>query len=187
MIKKLARKTTLTVVLFLFSLAVNGASLLSNFDSAIDGDYEGTPDAANPFTTGTSPIEIGSISVNWEVLGGTPGINTVGIYEDNAGIPGGVLIGTLFTNPNPTEVGQMRYVGNAVLSANTSYWVVIDINDNSNPSYTFTNTVISDSSTGGATIPDRSAFGSIDTGSWDDDPASLLIELDDLIFANGFE
>jgi hypothetical protein len=177
----------LSLTLLLFFQRVNSASLLSNFDSLVDGDYGGAPDAANPFSTGTSPLIIGSISVNWELPGASPSINAVAIYEDDAGFPGDVQVGTMFTNPNPTTAGKMRYIGNAQLNANTNYWVVIDINDGSEPAFTFTNVVTSDISTGGADIPAGSAFGDDSTGDWFDDPASLIIELDDLIFASGFD
>lgn len=179
---------SISALIFLLSCqTVTSASLLSNFNSTVDGDYSGTPDAANPISTGTSPLVIGSISVNWQLPGPAPGINAVGIYEDDAGFPSNVLVGSLFTNPNPTEAGKMRYKGNAELSANTIYWVVIDINDDSEPAYTFTNIVTADISTGGADIPDGSAYGDDSIGEWFDDPASLIIELDDLIFANGFD
>lgn len=183
--KNIFRKLTWVSVLFLFTLTVNGASLLSNFDSTIDGDYGGGPDAANPFTTGTSPMEVGSISVYWEISAG--GVNAVGIFEDNAGFPSDVQVGSFFVNPNPTTMGKMRYLGNVTLNPNTTYWVVLDINDGSEPAFTFTNVVTSDSSTGGASIPDGSVWGNYLIEDWNDDTASVLIELDDLIFASGFE
>ncbi len=187
MTSKQTKSAVLSLTFILFSLAANSGSLLSNFNSTVDGGYGGAPDAGNPISTGTTPLEIGSISVRWEFVTGTPGFNAVGIYEDDSGVPSNVPVGSLFTNPDPTSVGKMRYVGNAVLSPNTQYWVVLDINDGSNPAFTFTNVVTTDVSTGGATIPDRSVFGSISTNEWNDDPASLFIELDDLIFANGFD
>ena len=75
------------------------------------------------------------------------------IYEDESGIPSTTQVGTFFTNTNITALGEMTYQGLALLDENSVYWVVIDINDGAEASYTFNNIVYSDPSTGGANIP----------------------------------
>lgn len=152
------------------------AQLLSNLGSPTNGGFGGSPDSADDFVTGTVPLTINRIDVEW--AGANGGVNQVGIYTDNGGVPSTTQVGTFFTNANPTVVGTMAYVGSAVLAANTTYWMVVDIVDSSEVAYTFTNTVASDPATGGATIPNgASAYGDNITGAWTNDPANLKFAL----------
>ena len=71
----------------------------------------------------------------------------------------------------------MVYTGSASLAPNTTYWMVVDIGDNSEVAYTFTAAFVASPSTGGAAIPSGSAFGNNLTGIWTNDPASLKFSL----------
>lgn len=160
--------------LFLASF-VQAAPLLSNLTNPTDGGYGGTPDSAQPFTTGTAALTVTSIDVAWDL--GAGGVNQVGIYTDNAGIPSTTQVGGFFTNPNPTAAGIMNYAGNVTLAANTTYWIVVDITDGSDVAYTFTTTYVAAPATGGAAYPVGSAFGDNVAGTWTADPANLKLAL----------
>ena len=151
--------------------------LLSNLGSPVNGTYGGNPDSGNGFTTGTQPMTVQSVTVLWGT--GNGGVNRVGIYADNAGFPSTTQVGGFFTNPAPTaSAASIVYSGSAVtLAANTKYWMVVDIGDVSRVAYTFTNTVVADPSTGGASMPAGSAFGDNVAGTWTADPASLMYAL----------
>ena len=156
--------------------SVHAAPLLTNLANPTDGGYGGGPDSAQSFTTGTQPMVVTSINVAWESVGG--GVNRVGFYTDNAGFPSTTQVGAFFTNPNPTVVGTMNYVGDVTLAAGTTYWIVVDITDGSQVAYTFTTTFSADPSTGGASYPaGGSAWGDNITGVWNADPANLKLAL----------
>jgi len=62
----------------------------------------------------------------------------------------------------------------------TTYWMVVDILDASRVAYTFNQTIFSDPSTQGANIigpQPGSAYGNIQTVSWNADPANLKYAL----------
>jgi len=169
--------STLLLLAGLFLAAsVHAAPLLTNLANPTDGSYGGGPDSAQSFTTGTQPMNVTSINVEWASAGG--GVNRVGFYTDNAGAPSTTQVGAFFTNPNPTVVGTMNYVGDVTLAAGTTYWIVVDITDGSGVAYTFTTTFSADPSTGGATYPaGGSAWGDNITGVWNADPANLKMAL----------
>jgi len=168
-----------SLILLLVGLCLTGfvqaQALLSNLANPTDGPYGGGPDSANPFTTGSQPLDITSITVEWAASSG--GVSRVGIYTNNAGVPSTTQVGGFFTNPNPTVVGNMVYTGSASLAANTTYWMVVDQVDDSEVAYTFTATFVAAPSTGGAVIPAGSAWGDNVAGTWNDDPASLKFSL----------
>lgn len=170
------------VLLFamVFASSASAALLLSNLGSSHDGDYGGEPDSADNFITGNTDLLITSIDVFWDLgLGGTS--NRVGIFADNGGQPGAVQIGTWFTNPTAiTDDTLISYTGTAALAANTTYWMAVDILDDSQIGFTFNQLVFSDVSTLGADIigpSPGSAFGDIQAGIWNIDPANLLYAL----------
>ena len=166
----------LLAALLFFATAAAQAQLVSNLHSPSDGGYGGGPDSADDFTTGTEPLLVGRIQIQWD--SGNGGINRIGIYTDNAGVPSTTQVGTFFTNGNPTVAGMMTYTGSASLAANTTYWMVVDIVDGSEVEFTFTNTVTTNPTTGGLTIPNgNSAFGDNVTGAWTNDPANLKFAL----------
>lgn len=166
----------LLAAFFLAAFGTAQAQLVSNLGSPTDGAYGGGPDSADDVLTGTAGLTVTRIDIEWEI--GNGGVNQVGIYTDNAGLPSTTQVGTFFVNPNPTVAGVMSYTGTANLAPNTTYWIVADITDGSSVAYTFTNTVTSSPATGGATIPDgNSAFGDNLTGAWTSDPANLKFAL----------
>ena len=175
--KSPALLTFFATLIFSLSLSAQAATLLSNTANPTDGGYGGGPDSADHFTTGTVPLTVTSIRVLWESLGGVPGVNQVGIYTDAAGAPSGTLVGSFFTNPAATTTGIVEYTGNVALAANTTYWMVVDITDDSEVAYTFTDTFVADPSTGGAQILDRSAWGDNVAVTWNDDPANLQYQI----------
>jgi hypothetical protein len=151
--------------------------LLSNTANPTDGDYGGGPDSSDHITTGNVPLSVSRIDIVWETLGATPGPNRVGIFTEAGGFASTTQVGSWFTNPSATTTGVMSYVGGAELAANTTYWVVIDINDSSQVAYTRTDTFVSDPSTQGAVILDRSAWGNWETATWNGDSANLKFAL----------
>ena len=152
--------------------------LLSNLANSRDGDYGGDPDSANPFTTGSEVMNLATIDVDWYTLGAVPGVNRVAIYTDHGGQPSTTQVGTFFTNPNPTSTGVMTYTGYATLAPGTTYWMVVDITDDSLVAYNdTTHDFVADAITGGAAIPAGSAFGNNVSGTWEADSASLLFAL----------
>lgn len=172
---------TLSIMLFSFAAPSYAATLLSNFAQGINGAFGGNPDSADHFTTGTSPLTITDINLDW---GGadTGAVHQVGIYTDNAGLPSGTLVGTFFTNVNPTVVGIMTYSGNVVLAPSTTYWMVIDISDNAVINYVFDTAFTAHPTTNGAVMLPDAAYGDNIAGGWMIDgaapiPASLKFEL----------
>ena len=155
--------------------------LLSNIGSSVDGNFSAVTDAADNFSTGNVDLTLDSVDIFWAVgAGGTA--NRVGIFADNAGLPGGTQIGGWFTNGTAiTDNTTITYSGSSIaLDANTTYWMVVDVLDSSGVGFSFGQTVVSDPSTQGATIigPNPgAAFGNIDTGLWFADPANLIYAL----------
>ena len=134
--------------------------------NSTDNNFGGTPDVADHFTTGSLPMSITSVDVIWTQLG-APAVNRIGIYTDNAGLPSTTLVGSFFTNPNLTSLGAMTYKGNVTLAANTTYWVVVDISDNSFfLASTNSTSFVADPSTGGAVILPQATYGDNLSGSW---------------------
>ncbi|MBR8830014.1 MAG: hypothetical protein N5P05_003329 [Chroococcopsis gigantea SAG 12.99] len=158
--------------------SAQAAQLLSNLTSSVDGAYFGVPDAANAFTTGNVGLNLESIDLSW-LQGNSGTAPRVGIFTDNSGVPSTTQVGGFFTNGTsiPGGGGTLTYTGSSILSPNTTYWLAIDILDNSNPSFTFSQIVTSNPNTQGANIPAGSAFGDISTGSWTADPANLIFAL----------
>jgi hypothetical protein len=148
-------------------------TLLSNLANPANGGYGGSPDAAQQIVTGSQPLVVSSIVVDWAA--GNGGVNSVAIYADNAGLPSTTQVGSTFANAGATASGQMTYTGSANLAANTPYWVVVITGDNSNVLFTRTSTYVSDPSTGGAVISVGSAYGDHATGTWAADAADLMI------------
>jgi hypothetical protein len=153
------------------------ATLLSNMGIVTEGGYGGSPDSAQHFTTGSQAMNVTSIDLSWQWLEASPGVYRVGIYTDHAGKPSTRLVGSFFTNPNPTSLGTMTYSGNVILAANTTYWTVVDISDYSEVAYTFDYNFVVDSSTEGAVILPRSANGNNVAGTWKSDRANLKFAL----------
>ncbi len=175
--KTLFRFVTAAVLGLMMSVA-GAQALISNLGSVTDGDYGGAPDSADQVRTGAVSMNVTAVRVVWAGLGSTPGVNRVGFYTDNGGIPSTTQVGTFFTNPAVTTVGTITYTGSATLLPNTTYWMVVDIIDDSEVAYTFTNSVVVDPSTQGATMPPLSAYGDNVTGSWDGtDTADLKFEV----------
>lgn len=178
-----ARKTLATLLLAacaLIALPAHATLLLSNLSSVHDGDFGGSPDSADNFSTGSVGLTITSVDIFWDLgNGGTS--NRVGIFADNAGLPGLTQVGSWFTNATAiTDNTLINYTGVATLEANTNYWMVVDILDSSQVGFTFNQLVFSDPTTGGASIigpRPGSAYGNIQTGAWVDDPANLLYAL----------
>jgi hypothetical protein len=150
---------------------------LANADSS--NDYGGTPDSADQFMTGNAALSISDIDVYWaDGNGGTA--NRVGIFTDAGGLPSGTQIGTWFTSALATTSDTViNYAGGvAMLLANTTYHLVIDILDGSEAGFTFNPAEVSDPSTQGATnLPLNSSFGDIQTVSWSEDPANLVWQI----------
>ena len=172
-----ARNNLMALVLLAATLPAFAATLLSNLTNTTNGDYGGMPDSAQSFVTGSVPMNVTSIIVLWQTPSDTPGVNQVGIYTDNGGVPSTTQVGGFFTNPNVTTTGQMTYTGTATLVANTTYWVVVDITDGSQVAYTFDLTYAADPSTGGASIAASSAYGDNLAGTWNNDNANLQIAI----------
>jgi hypothetical protein len=164
-------------LLFCIATAAHGQVLITNLANPTNGGYGGGPDSSDNFTTGAVGLTITSVNVEWST--GFGGVNRVGIYTDNAGQPSTTQVGGFFTNPNPTTAGTtMTYNGSATLAANTTYWMVVDIGDASDVSYTLTNTFTANAITAGATMPAGSAWGDNTVlGSWNADPAQLKFAL----------
>ena len=101
----------------------------------------------------------------------------MGIYTESGGFPSGTLVGSFFTNPNPTATGRVTYTGSATLQANTTYWVVLDITDLANVASTNDSGFFADPVTQGASILDNSAFGNNMTMFWVSRPQTLQFEL----------
>ncbi len=175
-INSMVRAAFLTVALSSLAVPAYAVTLLSNIGNATVGDYGGLPDTADSFSTGTESLTVTSINVDWERANG--GTTSVGIYTDNAGEPSTASVGTLFTVPCCTTIGIMTYTGNAVLAPNTIYWVVMIIEDSSEPAFGTDDAFVADPSTGGAVIiADTSSFGDHLTGSWTNDGVDLLFEI----------
>lgn len=167
---------SLAIAAFFCLATAAQAQLLSNMGSPTDGSYGGGPDSADDFTTGTAPLTITRVDVTWIGAGG--GVNRIGIYADNAGLPSITQVGAFLTNAAPTSNSTMSYTGSVTLAPNTTYWMVADITDGSGMAYTNTNVVVSSPTTGGADIPNgASAFGDATTGAWNPDPANLKFAL----------
>jgi len=132
------------------------AQLIGNLANVNSGSYGGNPDASDNFKTGAVPVTVTSVTVQWNASGG--GVNSVSIYTDAAGFPSGTLVGN-FTNPNPTTVGNMSYTGSAALAANTTYWMVINIGDGSNPEWTNSAAFAASPASAGASMTFGSAYG----------------------------
>jgi len=177
-----SRLRNLCVLLVVGAFAMSAVSaqaqvLLSNTSNTTGGDYGGTPDSSDHFTTGNAGMSVGEIIILWESLDSNPGPNRVGIFTEDGGFASTTQIGSWFTNPDNTTVGLMAYSGNAQLSPNTTYWVVIDIDDDSEVAYTFDDSFYSNPSTQGAVIEDNSAYGDWETASWSNDSANLQFEI----------
>jgi len=149
------------------------AVLLSTLGQTIDGGVGGNPDAADQFATGNVGLTVTSFDLRWfSGYGSTT--NRIGIFTDAAGLPSGTQVGTWFTSAGGTsDDSVINYVGNAMLSANTTYHLVIDIDDNSEPAFTATAGLPADPSTG-ASNSKSSSYGNVETVSWEEDPANLI-------------
>lgn len=161
-----------------FGAFAQSVTLLSSTANTTDGPFGGTPDSADHFTTGSVGLTLTSIGVLW-VDAGSAGVNQVGIYTESGGFPSETLVGSFFTNTNPTATGLMTYTGSATLQANTTYWVVLDITDNADVAFTNDSGFFADPVTQGASILDNSAFGD-NMGMpifWISEPQTLQFEL----------
>src|SRR5437868_1061170 len=128
----------LGALLFCLATAAQGQALLTDMANAVGGSYGGSPDSASPFTTGAAPLTITRVDVAWET--GAGGVNQVGIYTDAAGFPSTTRVGSFFTNPGATTaLTTMSYTGSATLAPGTKYWMVVDITDGSDVSWTPSN------------------------------------------------
>ncbi len=163
----------LLLTVFWGTTSGQATTLLSNMDNVTGGSFGGSPDSANQFATGSREINVTSIDLLWAVLGAYPLVNRVGFFTDNAGRPSTTLVGSFFTNPNPTSLGPMTYSGSVVLAANTTYWIVVVMSDRgaspseaSRVAYTTDYTYVKDPTTGGAAILPYSAYGDYVTGIW---------------------
>ena len=140
-------------------------------------------DSAQAFSTGShsSGYRLTRVDVVGHNTGATPPTYSVSIHSDSSGSPG-TSVGTL-TNPTslPTTDQTLTYsapAGGIALSANTTYFVVIDVSSGTT-STRFTATD-SDSEDSGS----ESGWGIADnilwrlnhtTGSWTTDPAAMKI------------
>ena len=175
---------TLLTTSLLFAASAQATLLLSSLGSPYDGNFGGNPDSADNFVTGNVGLNISSIDIFWG-LGNGGTTNRVGIFTDIGGlVPSTTQVGNWFTNATTiTDNTTISYSGNAMLMASTEYWMVVDILDASKVGFTQGNNLVvfSDVTTQGATIigpgRDGSAFGNIQTGSWDSDPGNLLYAL----------
>jgi hypothetical protein len=155
--------------------------LLSNLTSPVDGDFSAVTDGADNFTTGNAALTLTSVDIFWKVgAGGTS--NQVGIFTDSGGLPGATQVGGFFTSGIAiTDNATINYTGASIsLAANTTYWMVVDVLDDSGIGFSFNQIVVSDPSTQGATIigPNPgSAFGNLQTSTWFDDPSNLMYAL----------
>ena len=169
---------TCTAVLALSAAGpAHATALLGNLGSTVTGDFQGLPDSADDFTTGNIGLSITSIEISWIIgFGGTS--NRVGIFTDNAGEPSTTQVGGWFTNAAPiTDNTLISYAGAASLSSLTTYWMVVDIFEDSRISYAPNQVVFSEPSTQGATINGVSAFGDVQAGTWSFDPGNLVYQL----------
>jgi hypothetical protein len=148
------------------------AAVLLSTLGTVDGGYGGSPDAADEFVTGNVDLSVSSIDLSW-VFGLGSTTNRIGIFTDAAGLPSGTQVGTWFTSGVATmDNSLINYVGSATLSANTTYHLVVDIDDFSNPAYN-SGGFFADPSTLGASNGPGSSYGEIG-GAWDEDPANLV-------------
>ena len=178
--RKLLAAAVLVIASVGLAVPAQAIPLLGNLGSTVNGGFVGTPDSADDFATGNVGLNIGSIDLRWNTGNGAIG-NRVGIFTAAGGLPSGIQVGTWFTSGLATASNTViNYVGAAALAANTTYWMVVDIIDQSLASYTFNQVVFSDPSTQGATIigPNPgSAFGNIQAVTWSNDPANLMYQL----------
>lgn len=157
--------------------SVQALPLLGNLANGADGGFGGDPDSGDEFTTGNAMLSITSIDVLWDFGNGGTG-NRVGIYTDAGGLPSGTQVGTWFTSGLTTTSNTvLNYSGSALLSANTTYHLVIDILDSSNAAYTFDSAFLADASTLGASNALGSSYGDIQAVTWTEDAANLVWQL----------
>jgi hypothetical protein len=151
------------------------AVLLSTLGQTIDGGVGGNPDAADQFATGNVGLTVTSFDLRWfSGYGSTT--NRIGIFTDAAGLPSGTQVGTWFTSAGGTSDDSLiNYVGSAMLSANTTYHLVVDIDDNSEPAFTGTAGFFADPSTLGAANPLGSSVGDIESESWSEEDGRNLL------------
>ncbi|MBN9339951.1 MAG: hypothetical protein J0H52_07735, partial [Comamonadaceae bacterium] len=145
--------------------------LLGNLPHAETCHVNGQPDAAAHFRTGSKPLSVETIRVEWgEVT--TPGTqNRVGIFAHNPespARPSGTQVGGWKRAAGATQQSVMAYASSApiALQPNTDYWVVVEIADNSRPRCTYSPNFGADPNAGNPTLSLRSAIGSTDTSGW---------------------
>ncbi len=157
------------------------AAVLLSTLGTVDSDFGGSPDAADEFATGNINLSVNSIDLSWRFgLGSTT--NRIGIFTDAAGLPSSTQVGTWFTSGvATTDDSLINYVGSATLSANTTYHLVVDIDDSSRPAYNFAG-FFADPSTLGASNGLGSSYGELG-GAWFEDGANLVWALNGTVAA----
>jgi hypothetical protein len=117
-----ALATPLTDVVY-GNLGATGTAGLSDTNTDY-GPTLATKRLAQGFTTGTSQQFLQLQSVTLGLFSDeVPSARTVGIYSDNAGVPGTLLYTS--SSENVTSVGKYTFTfSNEQLAASTSYWIV---------------------------------------------------------------
>jgi hypothetical protein len=175
------RFAPLALALLMSSPAMASTLLSTLYEAAYPGiGFGGNPDSADQFTTGDTPLTVQSIDFSWWA-GNSGTSDRLGIFADDSGFPGAVQVGTWFTSSAPTaDHSTITYSGSASLLANTTYFLVVDTDDSSRPSFTRSSSVFSDPSTLGATNPVGAYFGNTIFNTWTMNSVNLLWQLNGL-------
>lgn len=134
-------------------------------------DFGGAPDAATRFRTGNRPLTIEAVDIAWGTAGEVPaGNNQVGIFtNDNiANRPTATQIGGWLQASGPTQANTtMSYSGSTIsLSANTEYWVVVRIVDNTKLACTLSTAFNTPPDAGAPSMSELLVGGDADAATW---------------------
>ncbi len=157
----------LAVTALVFGIGSAGAQstaqiMVSNLDETTAGwiavnDASGDGTTANSFTTGSSAVSLSKIRIKKNDA--RPTTLEVSIYSDNSGDPGTKL--HTLANPASDEDHRDFKSSGFELSANTTYWVVVDLSGNPTVNWAIT------SSTGSSTAQSGWSVGGEKELIWD--------------------